>query len=49
MNQYFSAREGHSGLSMNYAIFVDANLFAQDSLSVRINSHLQTHQLRFVG
>lgn len=34
---------------MCYADSVGANLFAHNSLSVRINSHLQNPQLRFLG
>lgn len=36
---------------LNYLVdmVVGANLFAHNSLSVRINSHLRTHQLKFLA
>ena len=43
---YSSVGEEHFGISTDYAAFVGANLFAPDSLNVRINSHLQTPQPR---
>jgi len=46
---YSSVGEEHFGISTDYAAFAGANLFAHDSLNVRINSHLQTPQLRNLG
>jgi len=39
--------EEHSDISMTYTALVGANSFALNLLFVRINSHLQTRQLRF--
>lgn len=47
MNLKISADEQHSDISTKYAAFVGANSFAPHSFSVRINSHLQPHPLRF--
>jgi hypothetical protein len=41
--------EKYSGISTDYAALVGANSFAHNSLSVRMNSHLPTHQLRVLG
>ena len=46
---YSSVGEEYFGISTDYAAFVGANLFAHNSLNVRINSHLQTPQLRNLG
>ena len=35
-------------ISTDYAVLVGANSFAHNLLSMRMNSHLQTHQLRFL-
>ncbi|MDO8811914.1 MAG: DUF4347 domain-containing protein [Gallionella sp.] len=49
LNLYSSVDEEHSAISTDYAASVGANSFAHNSLNVRINSHLQTHQLRNLG
>jgi hypothetical protein len=42
LRDHSSVGEVHSAISTDYAASVGANLFAHNSLSVRINSHLQT-------
>ena len=49
MNLYSSVGEECFGISTDYPAFVGANSFAHNSLNVRINSHLRTHQLRDLG
>ena len=49
MNLYSSVGEECFGISTDYPAFVGANPFAHNSLNVRINSHLRTHQLRDLG
>ncbi len=44
-----SVGEQDSDISTDYAVVVGANLFAYNTLSMRINSHLRTHQLRNLG
>src|SRR3989338_4842833 len=49
INLYSSVDEEHPATSTDYAASVGANSFAHNSLNVRMNSHLQTHQLRNLG
>jgi hypothetical protein len=49
LNLKTAVSEEHSGISTDYAASVGANLFAHNLLFVRINSHLQTRQQRFLG
>jgi len=49
INQKNAVEDEYSEYPIRYADSVGANLFAYNSLSVRINSHLQTPQLRFLG
>ena len=44
-----AVNEEHSNISTDYAVLVGANLFARNLLFVRMNSHLQARQLRFLG
>ena len=44
-----SVSKESSDVSIAYAAFVGANLFAHNRLFVRINSHLHPAQLRFLG
>jgi hypothetical protein len=43
-----SVDEEDTVASIGYAAFVGANLFAHNPLGVRMNSHLQTPQLRLL-
>src|SRR4030065_975431 len=49
MNLNSSVGEERYDISTDYASFVGANLFAHNSLSVRMNSHLPPRQLRNLG